>query len=75
MLAHTEIRIKNPLPFPPLAKGEGRQTNTLLEGGCIRHLAANEHAFFEGDSESRIYRIEEGLMRLYRLPRMAVGKS
>jgi CRP/FNR family transcriptional regulator len=66
MLAHAEIRIQ-PLPFLPLAKGEGRQTNALLADGCIRHLAANEHAFFEGDSESHIYRIEEGLMRLYRL--------
>jgi CRP-like cAMP-binding protein len=67
MLACEEIRI-DPLPFPPLVRNhERRGSNSLLEDGNIRHLAANEHAFFEGDKESHIYRIEAGLMRLYRV--------
>lgn len=67
MLARAEIRI-NPLPVQPLVRSlERRGPNNLLEGGSIRHLAANAHAFFEGDRESHIYRVETGLMRLYRL--------
>jgi CRP-like cAMP-binding protein len=67
MLVCEEIRI-DPLPFPPLVRSHKRRaSNSLLEDGNIRHFAANEHAFFEGDKESHIYRIEAGLMRLYRL--------
>ena len=67
MLARAEIRI-DPLPFPSVVRSpERRVPNSLLEDGNIRHLAAHEHAFFEGDKESHIYRIEAGLMRLYRL--------
>ncbi len=67
MLAHAEIRIE-PLPFPSLVRSpELPGPKSLLEHGNIRHLAAHEHAFFEGDKESHIYRIEAGLMRLYRL--------
>ena len=67
MLAHTEIRI-DPLPVPAAGQSaERRVMNSLLADGNIRHLAVHEHAFFEGDNESHIYRIEAGLMRLYRL--------
>jgi CRP-like cAMP-binding protein len=66
MLARAEIRI-DPLPFPYLVQQPRRRPNGLLDDGSIRHLAAGEHAFFEGDRESHLYRIEEGLMRLYRL--------
>jgi CRP/FNR family transcriptional regulator len=67
MLAHAEIRI-DPLPFPSVVRSpERRIPNSLLEDGNIRHLTVHEHAFFEGDKESHIYRIEAGLMRLYRL--------
>jgi CRP/FNR family transcriptional regulator len=67
MLAHAEIRFE-PLPFPSVVRSpERRVPNSLLEDGKIRHLTAHEHAFFEGDKESHIYRIEAGLMRLYRL--------
>lgn len=66
MLARAEIRI-DPLPFPCLVQQPRRRPNGLLDDGSIRHLAAGKHAFFEGDRESHLYRIEEGLMRLYRL--------
>jgi CRP/FNR family transcriptional regulator len=67
MLARAEIGI-DPLPFSTVGRSPGRPiANSLLEGGNIRHLAAHEHAFFEGDKESHIYRVEAGLMRLYRL--------
>ena len=73
MLARAEIRI-DPLPVQPLVRSlERRGPNNLLEGGSIRHLAANAHAFFEGDRESHIYRVETGLMRLYRL--LADGRA
>ena len=65
MLAHAEIRF-DPLPFQSVRRPEPCKSNSLLEEGNIRHLAAHEHAFFEGDTESHIYRIEAGLMRLYR---------
>ena len=59
MLARAEIRI-DPLPVQPLVRSlERRGPNNLLEGGSIRHLAANAHAFFEGDRESHIYRVED----------------
>jgi CRP-like cAMP-binding protein len=66
MLAHAEIRF-DPLPFQSVRRPEPCKSNSLLEEGNIRHLSAHEHAFFEGDTESHIYRIEAGLMRLYRL--------
>jgi CRP/FNR family transcriptional regulator len=73
MLAHAQIRIDDRLPFPSVVQTPERRgpnslgPNSLLEDGNIRHLTAHEHAFFEGDKESHIYRIEAGLMRLYRL--------
>jgi CRP/FNR family transcriptional regulator len=66
MLADAEIKFQ-PLLFQPIGRPEPCKTDSLLEEGNIRHLAAHEHAFFEGDTESHIYRIEAGLMRLYRL--------
>jgi CRP/FNR family transcriptional regulator len=66
MLAYAEIRF-DPLHFQSVGRPEPCKTNSLLEEGNIRHLAPHEHAFFEGDTESHIYRIEAGLMRLYRL--------
>jgi CRP-like cAMP-binding protein len=67
MLARAEIRI-DPLPFPSVVRSPVRRApGSLLEDGNVRHLAPDEHAFFEGDKESHIYRIEAGLMRLYRL--------
>jgi CRP/FNR family transcriptional regulator len=67
MLAHAQIT-SNLLSSPSFSHTpRSGWTHSLLEGGNVRHLAANEHAFFEGDNESHLYRIEEGLMRLYRL--------
>jgi CRP-like cAMP-binding protein len=67
MLADAETG-NTPLPFQIVGgRPERKFANSLLEGGSIRHLAVHEHAFFEGDEESHIYRIEAGLMRLYRL--------
>ena len=61
MLAHTEIRT-DPLPFTVVARrSEPRRFNNLLEGGNLRHLAPNEHAFFVGDRESHIYRMRTGI--------------
>jgi CRP/FNR family transcriptional regulator len=47
-------------------KGRGF-SETLLVDAHLRHLQAHEHAFYEGDIQTHIYRIKSGMMRLYRL--------
>jgi CRP/FNR family transcriptional regulator, anaerobic regulatory protein len=42
-------------------------SETLLVDAHMRHLAPHEHAFYEGDAQTHIYRIKSGMMRLYRL--------
>ena len=42
-------------------------SETLLVDAHMRHLAPHEHAFYEGDPQTHIYRIKCGMMRLYRL--------
>jgi CRP-like cAMP-binding protein len=66
MLARAEIRLDS-LPIPFRIQRPKRRSNSPLAEGNVRQLAANEHAYFEGDTECRIYRIEEGMMRLYRI--------
>ncbi len=39
----------------------------FLDESTVRQLRAGEHAFFEGDVDSHIYRIASGIVRLYRL--------
>ena len=42
-------------------------SENLVVGAHMRHLEAHEHAFYEGDAQTHIYRIKSGMMRLYRL--------
>src|SRR5204863_8118058 len=39
----------------------------ILSRQPLRRLAPHEHLFHEGDRESSIYRIDRGLVRLYKL--------
>lgn len=39
----------------------------LLSGAAPRRLAPREHAYYQGDEGSHVYRIERGIMKLYRL--------
>lgn len=39
----------------------------ILSQQPLRQLRAKEHLFHEGDDENHIYRIEDGLIRLYKL--------
>jgi len=39
----------------------------FLADATQRHLAPREHAFYEGDEGSHVYRIERGIVKLYRL--------
>jgi CRP/FNR family transcriptional regulator, anaerobic regulatory protein len=65
MLALTESDA--PTPYQRLrTKGRGF-SETLLLDAHLRHLQAHEHAFYEGDTQTHIYRIKSGMMRLYRL--------
>ena len=48
------------------SRGEGF-SETLLADAHMRHLEPHEHAFYEGDAQTHIYRIKRGMMRLYSL--------
>ena len=45
----------------------GGFSETLLTDAHMRLLGPHEHAFYEGDAQTHIYRIKSGMMRLYRL--------
>ena len=45
----------------------GDFSRDLLVDAHMRHLEPHEHAFYEGDAQTHIYRIKSGMMRLYRL--------
>jgi CRP-like cAMP-binding protein len=47
---------------------EGSSEN-LLANAHLRHLEPHQHAFYEGEPQTHIYRIDTGMMRLYRLLR------
>lgn len=56
----------SPAPYRRLPRN-GDFSETLLVDAHMRHLEPHEHAFYEGDAQTHIYRIKSGMMRLYRL--------
>jgi CRP/FNR family transcriptional regulator len=56
-----------PTAYQRLCTRRGGFSETLLVGAHLRHLEPGEHAFYEGDAQTHIYRIKSGMMRLYRL--------
>ena len=48
------------------ARNEGF-SETMVVDAHMRYLEPHEHAFYEGDAQTHIYRIKSGMMRLYRL--------
>jgi CRP/FNR family transcriptional regulator, anaerobic regulatory protein len=56
----------SPAPYRRLPRN-GDVAETLLVDAHMRHLEPHEHAFYEGDAQTHIYRIKSGMMRLYRL--------
>jgi CRP/FNR family transcriptional regulator, anaerobic regulatory protein len=57
----------SPLPYRRLHTRGANFSETLLVDAQMRHLDPHEHAFYEGDAQTHIYRIKSGMMRLYRL--------
>ena len=57
----------SPTPYRRFHSGIGSFSETLLVDAHMRHLEPHEHAFYEGDAHTHIYRIKSGMMRLYRL--------
>jgi CRP-like cAMP-binding protein len=57
----------SPTPYRRFHPGIGSFSETLLVDAHMRHLEPHEHAFYEGDAHTHIYRIKSGMMRLYRL--------
>src|SRR6185503_6493740 len=51
----------------PLQSRNGGFSESLLVDAHMRLLEPHEHAFYEGDAQTHIYRIKSGMMRLYRL--------
>ena len=49
--------------------GKRDSSENLFVNAHLRHLEPHEHAFYEGDPQTHIYRINTGMMRLYRLLR------
>jgi CRP-like cAMP-binding protein len=49
--------------------GKGASSENLLGNAHLRHLEPHQHAFYQGDPQTHIYRINTGMMRLYRLLR------
>src|SRR5262245_48205612 len=50
----------------------GRFFEALLVDADMRRLEPHQHAFYEGDAQTHIYRIKSGMMQLYR--RLADGR-
>src|SRR5262245_34227690 len=57
----------SPAAYRRFHPGIGGLSETLLVDAQMRHLEPHEHAFYEGDAQTHIYRIKSGMMRLYRL--------
>ncbi len=57
----------SPTRYRRFHSGIGSFSETLLVDAQMRHLEPREHAFYEGDAHTHIYRIKSGMMRLYRL--------
>src|SRR5436190_21818477 len=65
MLAAPESHI--PRSSQCLCAGKGACSENLLADAHLRHLEPHEHLFYEGDPPTHIYRLNSGMMRLYRL--------
>jgi CRP-like cAMP-binding protein len=67
MLTLTEISA--PRSFPQKANRSSSEgpMHEILSRQPLRRLSPHEHLFHEGDREGNIYRIERGLVRLYKL--------
>ena len=48
----------------PLQSRNGGFSESLLVDAHMRLLEPHEHAFYEGDAQTHIYRIKSGMMRL-----------
>jgi CRP-like cAMP-binding protein len=56
----------DPRPRQCLRAGKGACSENLLADARLQHLEPLEHLFYEGDPQSHIYRVNRGMMRLYR---------
>jgi len=61
------IPAAHPTPAATRLRPLDLQARPFLSGSTRRQLKPREHAFFEGDPDSHVYRIESGIVRLYRL--------
>jgi CRP/FNR family transcriptional regulator len=66
-LAETAALPDAHVPFPPNRHRSGGAIQDVLSRQPLRRFAAHEHLFHEGDRERNIFRIERGLVRLYKL--------
>lgn len=53
--------------FPSTSSASSNAVASILSQQPLRQLRAKEHLFHEGDDEKQIYRVECGLIRLYKL--------
>jgi CRP-like cAMP-binding protein len=67
MLPPTASDSPSPYRRSDTKNGGFSETETLLVDAHMRHLEPHEHAFYEGDAQTHIYRLKSGMMRLYRL--------
>jgi CRP-like cAMP-binding protein len=68
MLALAAVKSNSTFPIIRNACPPSRGTlQDILSRQPLRSLAPHEHLYHEGDCERRIYRIEQGLVRLYKL--------
>ncbi len=67
----TAITVSGPLGAP--ARGHARSAvpvlADLMPPGALRHVAAKEHLFVEGDKKAYIYQVVSGTLALYRILR------
>jgi CRP-like cAMP-binding protein len=68
MLALAETNLPDAhVPFPTNRHRSEGTIQDVLSRQPLRRLSAHEHLFHEGDRERNIFRIERGLVRLYKL--------
>jgi CRP-like cAMP-binding protein len=66
-LAETAASAGTFVPFPANRRRSGGAIQDILSRQPLRRFNAHEHLFHEGDREGNIFRIERGLVRLYKL--------
>src|SRR5262245_42536049 len=54
-------------PYARFSQRAANYSDVLVGDAHLRQLVPHEHAFYEGDAQTHIYRIKSGMMRLYRL--------